>query len=282
MRMLQLRTDTWLSAAVSPGINTGPGLTPSRCSYCWAPSRHPAAVWRTRGGRIGQSNAAPSAVSIGQIHIRIRNTRPCLEKSPGKKLDCLEVIISMFPIHLTRSLQSRSCTTFFSRIPAADPALDYGLDSNSQMAQPCERLSSFILLPWYSNFIVSSRNRNSADGFTEIRKFRKEELSFYWIKKHESFLELFVFVFWPKLPASELDPALSWPPPLLPILFCRGYLVPLDRCLVYLYGTSSSTLKHYCKLVILNYSEKLTFAVGLFRSKVPMPWKLWRAVQGRK
>ena len=28
----------------------------------------------------------------------------------------------------------------------------------------------------------------------------------------------------------------------------------------------SSTLKHFCKLVILNYSEKLTFAVGLFQS----------------
>ena len=43
-------------------------------------------------------------VTIGEIHIQIWDTRPCLEKNPGQRaLDCLEVIISLFTIHLTRS-----------------------------------------------------------------------------------------------------------------------------------------------------------------------------------
>ena len=63
MRMLQLRTNMRLLAAVSPGVHTeprGPGLSPPWCSWCWALSRRPEAAWRTQGGRTGQCSAASS------------------------------------------------------------------------------------------------------------------------------------------------------------------------------------------------------------------------------
>ena len=161
-----------LSAAVSPGVHTeprGPGLSPPWCSWCWALSRRPEAAWRTQGGRTGQCSAAPSPChhwwdsDLGHSALS--------REEPWKRaLDCLEVIISNYSPHEVITEQQLQIP------PWARRKLAYG--------QPCEILSSFILLPWFPTFIVSSRTSNSADGFTEIRKFRKQEFSFYWIKKH--------------------------------------------------------------------------------------------------
>ena len=160
MRMLQLRTDTWLSAAVSPGIHTGPGLSPSWCYCCWALSRRPAAVWRTRGGRIGRSSAAPSpCLHWSDSHSDSGNSALSREE-PWKKSFRLS---GGHHQHVSYSPHDVITGQKLRHLPFASPGCRSraGLDSNSQMAQPCER-SSFILLPWFPNFFVSSGNSNSA------------------------------------------------------------------------------------------------------------------------